>query len=255
LKKGNWRKWHRSGERDLKDLQSPRLQNIVARCLDPCPDTRPNALEFLNEICAELKETFDLDIAKTLELWRSACQGHDPMVQNEHRGWAATQSPRLGENESAVSRENMSKRLRQINVFDFETCELWIPLAESFVCLAEGNDDLLAEQNRIRKLALEYLETILGTLDQCAIRQLPSRSDWPTLRQFERFSWLIKRVADLAGITATDRSEVFRKLGPYARSALYYESASDLRLRIGNHVAIEMLSSAIAEAPNEPVNL
>jgi serine/threonine protein kinase len=251
LKKENWRKWHESGDRNLKDLQPPGLQRIVERCLDPCPDSRPDALEFLNEICAELKSTYDLDIAGTLRLWRL----DHPVAQNEHYAWAAVQSQRLGADQSRVSLKDVTKRLQQANVVDFETSESWVPLAESFVCLAEGNPDLLAQQNRIRNLALKYLQTILGTLDQSGISQLPSRSDWSTLREFERFSWLVKRLADLAGITATNGSEFLQELGSYARSALYYAWASAVHGQEGNdQAAIEMLSSAIAEAPNEPVN-
>jgi hypothetical protein len=253
---GKWRKWVESGERSLKELQSPRLQRVVERCLDPCPDSRPDAQEFLNEMCAELKLTYDLDVAQTLNLWRSDAYGDDPLAQNEHYAWAAAQSQRLGTKESADSREDISKRLQQANVVDFETCELWIPLAESFVCLAAGNADLLAEQDRIRKLASDYLVTILGTLDHSGVRQLPRRSDLPTVvREFERFSELVKRVADAAGIMTTHSSDFLQKLGPYARSALYFGWASDLRLQVGtDQVVMEMLSSAIAEAPSEPVN-
>jgi hypothetical protein len=65
---------------------------------------------------------------------------------------------------------------------------------------------------------------------------------------------LVKGLADIAEIEAADSSDLSQKLGPYARAALYYGFASDLRLQRGNQVAIEMLSSAIGEAPNEPVN-
>jgi len=248
---GKWRKWVESGERNFRQIQSPRLQRIIERCLDPFPDSRPDSLEFLDELCAELRSTHCLDVAKTLALWRSGASGDDLVAQHEHEAWAAAQSPRLGAAETQASLQQISKKMEQVNVIDFEGCEAWAALAEAFVHLTAGTPE---EKDRIRKLASDYLVTILGPLDGSAIRQLGHRSDWPTLREYERFSMLVKGLADIAEIAATDSSELLQKLGPYARAALYYGFASDLRLQRGTQVAIEILSSAIVEAPNEPVN-
>jgi hypothetical protein len=248
---GKWKRWVQNGERNLRQIQSPRLQRIIERCLDPNPDSRPDSLEFLDELCAELRSTHRLDVAETLGRWRSGASGGDLVAQHEHEAWAAVQSPCLGAAETRASLQQISKKMEQVNVVDFEGCEVWAPLADAFVHLTPGTPE---EQDRIRKLASDHLVTILGPLDRSAIRQLGHRSDWPALREFERFSMLVKGLADIAEIGANDSSDLSQKLGPYARAALYYGFASDLRLQRGNQVAIEMLSFAIVEAPNEPVN-
>jgi serine/threonine protein kinase len=147
---GKWKKWVENGERNLRQIQSTRLQRIIERCLDPNPDSRPDSLEFLDELCAELSSTHCLDVAKTLGLWRSGASGGDLVAQHDHEAWAAVQSPRLGAAETQASLQQISKKMEQVNVIDFEGCEAWARLAEAFVHLTAGTPE---EQDRIRKLA------------------------------------------------------------------------------------------------------
>ncbi len=142
------------------------------------------------------------------------------------------------------------KKMNQIDVVDFESCEAWAPLAEAFVGLTR---DTPAERDRVRKFALHWLVTIVGSLDQPAIKQLGHRSDWPTLREYERFSMLVSSLARI-GEVDNNSSELLLKMGPCARAAIYFGFASKLRLDEGNQAAIEMLASAIKEAPHEPVH-
>jgi serine/threonine protein kinase len=248
---GKWRRWVKNGERNLQEIESPRLRTMIERCFCASPDSRPDALEFLHEICAELKARYRLDIVGTLELWRSTYPGDDSAAQNDYASWAALQSPLLGVRETQASLDNTLKRLNRIRVIDFETCESWASLAESIVYLSAADD---AERDRIRKLASDYLITILGPLGQVAVQELGYRSDWPTLRQYERYSLLAGKLASIAQLKVDEGSEIVQMLGPYARAALRFAWASGLRLERGNQAAIEMLSSAIVEAPSEPAN-
>jgi hypothetical protein len=71
------------------------------------------------------------------------------------------------------------------------------------------------------------------------------------LKEYERLSNLVGLLAHIGEIDENNSSELLQKLGSNARGALYFSFASGLRLQKGNQAAIEMLSSAIAEAPNE----
>ncbi len=246
---GKWKEWANSGIRNLEQIKSPRLKRIIKLCLDPSPDARPDALSFLDEVCAELKLTYGFGIEQTLKLWRSPVSGDDPVAKSEHVAWAATQSLRLGTNETEKSFRKISEQLQQINVIDFESCELWVPRAEAAISLAAGNPE---EEGRIREHACKYLVSILGKLDRSAIGQLLPRNDWPKLRGFERFSELVTRMAEISGKSATDNSEFLHELNAYGRSALFFGWASAPH-QVGNYqAAIEMISSAIAETPDEP---
>jgi hypothetical protein len=140
---GKWRRWIENGKRDLQEIESPRLKAMIERCLAPSSNSRPDALEFLHEICAELKARYRLDIAGTLVLWRR-------LLSREARSLSFSDA-----------KERRFKRLNRIRVIDFETCESWASLAESVVYLSAADD---AERDRIRKLASDYLITILGPL-------------------------------------------------------------------------------------------
>jgi hypothetical protein len=225
------------------------LEAVIRKCLSASPDSRPDALEFLNEICIELKKNFSLDIARTLELWRSGAAGDDNVAKNEQFAWAAKQSPRLGATDAEVSRNQLSDKLRKIDVVDFKSCEEWAPLAEAFVHLTAVDND---ERRHIRTLASEHLIKMLGALGSNEVAQLGARSDWPTLRPFERYEMLASTLSAIAALGADERSSINERLGSYAKSALIYSSASKLRSMGENQAAIEMLSGAIAEAPSEP---
>lgn len=71
------------------------------------------------------------------------------------------------------------------------------------------------------------------------------------MKEYERFSNLVSLLADIGEIDENNSAGLLQNLGPNARGALYFSFASALRLRKKNQTAIEMLSSAIAEAPNE----
>jgi len=57
---GNWIKWVTEGTRNLSGVNSTKLEAVIRKCLSASPDSRPDALEFLNEICIELKKNFSL---------------------------------------------------------------------------------------------------------------------------------------------------------------------------------------------------
>lgn len=243
-----WKRWVESGERILAQIESPRLRHVIEKCLHPAPGLRPSAQEFLGELCTELRVTYSIDIEQTLKLWRSGVFGDNRVARHEHEAWAAAQSPRLGGTEKQASLEQIEKKMKQVNVIDFESCETWAPLAEAFVLLT---GDTPEEQGRIRTLASHYLATVLGPLSDSAIKQLGRRSDLPFLKEYERFNNLVSLLAHIAAIDENNSSELLQKLGSTARGALYFSFASGLRNQKGNRPAIEMLSSAIAEAPNE----
>jgi Protein kinase domain len=250
---GKWRRWVEGGERELKNIRSPRLREVIERCLNPSPDKRPDALEFLNEILVESKSTYGLDVAGTLELWRRPAFGDNGSVAlNEHAAWAAAEAQSLGAKQAQASLDKIRVGLTRLRVVDFESLEAWVPIAETLVQSAAGNSD---EQNRIRNLASEHLIAILAPIDMPALKEIPPRDDWAGIREFERFSTLIGRLAKIAGITAPPEPGFFEQLGPYARSALYFDWAGTLHFPRGDlRAAMEMLTSAIAEAPDESTN-
>jgi serine/threonine protein kinase len=247
---GKWRRWIDSKERFLGEIQSPRLHRIIERCLDPMPDSRPSATEFLEELCTELKCGYSIDVVQTLILWRSRIFGDNIVAKHDYEAWAAVQSLRLGELEKQTSLQQIAKKMEQINVHDFESCEAWAPLAEAFVQLSDNSE----EQDCIRKIALHYLVTILGPFSGSAIRQLGRRSDLPSLREYERFSQLVGDLARIGEFRTKNNLELLQKLGSTAGAALYFYLSSELRMEEGNRKAIEMLSYAISKAPDEAVH-
>jgi hypothetical protein len=246
---GAWRKWATGGTRNLTGVNSTKLQAVIQKCLCASPDLRPDALEFLNEICCELRTNFGLDVAKTLQLWRSGVVGDDPVANNEQYAWAAKQSPRLGAHETEASLVQISEKLWGIDVVDFKSCEEWAPLAEALVHLVTANHE---RQSQIRKLASEHLVKILGRLDRNEVVQLGVRGDWPTLRPFERYAMLVGALADIAELEISNDSDVVRQLESYAKSTLYYHLSSKYRSTGHHKSAIAVLSDAISESPSEP---
>ncbi len=246
---GNWIRWVTDGTRNLSGVTSTKLQAVIRKCLSASPDARPDALEFLNEVCIELKTTFSIDIAQTLELWRSGAAGDDNVVKNEQFAWAAKQSPRLGITEAEVSRMQLAEKLSKIDVVDFKSCEEWAPLADALLYLIAENHET---RRHIRNLASEYLVSILGRTGRSELAQLGVRSDLPTLRPFERYSALAGTLADIAELTLDNGAVIEKQLDPYAKSALRYSTASKLWASGKNNAAIEKLSDSIAEAPDEP---
>jgi hypothetical protein len=246
-----WKSWVDSGKRNLKDIQSSRLRSVIERCLDPSPDQRPDALEFLNVVTEELGTTHGLHVAETLELWRRPIFSSDNSTSlNEHAAWASAQAQNLGGKQAQVALDKIQNKLDSLSVVDFESLEAWVPIAETVIQSTSENSD---EHTRIRALASEYLVAILAPLDKLALKQIPSRNDL-VVGKFERFSELIGRVAKIAEITAPHDPELIQQLGPYAKSALYFDCAGTRRSLHDLKGALEMLSSAIAEAPHEPTN-
>ena len=247
---GRWKKWVDSGERNLKNINSSRLRSVIEQCLAPSPEKRPSALRFLNEIVVELEVTHRLEVAETLELWRRPIIGHDNSVAlNDHAAWASAQAQNLGGKQAQVSLGNTLDKLNSLSVDDFESLEAWVSLAETVIQSTVENSD---EQIRIRDLASEHLVAILAPLDKPAVKQIPSRSDL-IIREFERFAMLLGRVVGILGVTVPPLPEHLH-LGAYAKSALYFDSAGECRWQHDLQATMEMLSSAIAEAPDEPMN-
>ncbi|TAJ77601.1 MAG: protein kinase family protein [Gallionellaceae bacterium] len=252
----SWKKWVESGERKLEGISSDRIRTMILRCLNLDPAARPDANECLGEICAELKETYCLDIAQALAAWRKPIF-ESVAAQNEHQAWAANNSIRLGSSEVIRSLEQITSRLKKIQVHDICSCEEWVPLADSYLKLLEAAGEVQeASKVPIRKLALNYLLSILGKLDRPDVLNIQARDDLPNVVQpFERFSEVVKLMADLADFPQGDELEPVEKLGAYARSALAFGKASALRFEGGRQSeVIALLTTAINVAQDEPVN-
>jgi serine/threonine protein kinase len=86
---GKWLRWVSGRERNLQGIESRVMKSVIERCLDPDPDLRPQPLEMLDAICAELETAYGLEIADTLRLWRSEAGSNVPVAQAEHLAWAA----------------------------------------------------------------------------------------------------------------------------------------------------------------------
>lgn len=253
---GSWKNWVESGERNLDGISSDRMRNMILRCLNPDPDARPDANECLSEICAELKETYHIDIEQTLAAWRKPIFD-SVTAQNDHQAWAANNSIRLGPSEVIRSLEQITSMLKMMQVNDINSCEEWVPLADSYFKLVEAAGEVQeASDVPIRKLALDYLLSILGKLDRPDVLNIQVRDDLPGVMQpFERFSEVVKRMADLADFPQGDELEAVEKLGAYARSALAFGKASVLRVEGGGQSeVIALLTTAINAAQDEPVN-
>jgi len=252
---GKWKRWAESGDRILDDIKSSRVRRIVERCLDSDPGKRPDALGCIFEICEELKEIYKIDIASTLAEWRKPAIEMSAASLNEYHAWAGANSILLSPAESKVSRNQVLKKLQQIDVIDFETCEAWMPLADTFIKLScSGSIEASKEVSKIRKSAAHYFVSILGAFDELKMSLLPKRQDWPKgIRPFERFSIAIKSMANLAQIPLENDSEVLKRISCYARSALMFNTAVNLRMQAPDK-AIDMLARAIDESPNEPTN-
>ena len=254
---GKWKRWAESGERSLGGIASDRMRRMIERCLGANPSERPNADECIGEICAELKETCGADIAQTLAAWRQPASGTSLVAPNEQYAWAGTHSIRLGPVETARSLEQITTHLQEIDVLDLETCEQWVPLAESFVSLVESIDgNSLDRQAAVRSNALGCLVSILGKLDPLAIESIPTRDGWfGSVRPFERFSEVVTRMARLTGFRYEVGADVFEQLGPYAKAALAFGTAFDVRANGGKEAEVaDLLAAAIKFAPKEPTN-
>lgn len=251
---GSWKRWVESGERYLDGISSDRIRTMILRCLDHDPAARPDANECLGEICTELKETCHLDIEQTLAAWRRPIS--DSLVdQYEHQAWAANNSIRLGASEVIRSLEQITSRLNKVQVYDIISCEEWIPLADSYLELVEATGEIQeASEVPIRKLALSYLLSILGKLNRLDILNIQARDYYAGIQPFERYSDIVRCMADLAGFPR-DELEATKQLGSYARSALAFGKASALRLDGGGQSeVIALLTAAINAAQDEPVN-
>ena len=252
----SWKRWVESGERKLEGICSDRIRTMIRRCLYPEPAERPDANECLSEICAELKETYQLDIEQTLAAWREPIFD-SVTAQNDHQAWAANNSIRLGTSEVIRSLEQLTTRLNKIQIHDINTCEEWVPLADSYHKLVEAAGEIQESSGiSVRKLALNYLLSILGMLERSDVLNIQVRDDLPEVIQpFERFSEVVKRMADLAEFPQSDELAAFDKLGAYARSALAFGKASALRSEGGSQSeVIALLATAINAAQDEPVN-
>jgi len=252
----SWKKWVKDGKRILDGISSSRIRTMILNCLDSDAATRPDANECLSAICAELKETYHIDIAQTLAAWRKPIFD-SVAAQNDHQAWAANNSIRLGSSEVVRSLEQLISRLKKIQVHDINTCEAWVSLADSYLQLVEAAGEIQeASEVPVRKLALDYLLSILGKLDRSDVLNIQARDDLPEVMQpFERFSGVVKRMADLADFSHGDELEAVEKLGAYARSALAFGKASVLRVDGGSQSeVIALLTTAINAARDEPVN-
>lgn len=252
----SWKKWVETGKRELEGISSGRIRTMILRCLDPDPAARPDANECLGEICDELKENYHIDIEQTLAAWREPIFD-SVAAQNDHQAWAANNSNRLGPSEVIRSLEQITSMLKKMQVHDINSCEGWVPLADSYLKLVEAAGEVQeASEIPIRKLALDYLLSILGKLDRSDVLNIQARDDLPEVMQpFERFSEVVKRMADLADFPQGDELEAVEKLGAYARSALAFGKASVLRVEGGSQSeVIALLTTAINAAQDEPVN-
>ncbi len=70
----------------------------------------------MSEICLELLEIYGQDIAPTLQLWDEQSSS---ISDNEHTGWAATQTIGLGVEEEKRSKEALERQIKEVAVRDF----------------------------------------------------------------------------------------------------------------------------------------
>lgn len=97
--------------------------------------------------------------------------------------------------------------------------------------------------------------SILGKLNRLDILNIQARDYYAGIQPFERYSDIVRRMADLAAFPHGDELEATKQIGAYARSALAFGKASVLRIDGGNQSeVIALLTTAINAAQDEPVN-
>jgi serine/threonine protein kinase len=250
---GNWRKWIVDGERNLDGVRSERMRSMILKCLMPDPNLRPDAIECLNDIIKELRDSHQIDIEPTLAHWSEPIYS-SLVAQTTHHAWATDNSARLGSIEAVKSLSKLIAALQDFHVNDLNTCEAWIPLANSYLKRITDVDDAMVEKLPLRKLAKKYFFEILAKVEKPNLSFLNPRDDLSSLIQpYERFSEIIHRVAILTGISF-DSLVDDNQISSYAKSALTFAISSTLRFEGGQHTdVINLVTKSIAFAPYEPV--
>lgn len=249
---GKWKRCVETGDWNLNEISSDRLRQLIMKCLQVSPESRPTPDECVGEICSELLEIYGQDIAPTLQLWN---EQSSPIAENEHIGWAATQTIGLGVDEEKRSGDVLERRLKGVAVRDFEDCETWIVLVRPLIDLLEREDhpESTLKIGQLRKSASLYLTKVLGEMDRHGMEAVSQRGDWPkSVQPFERFSEAVAGMADIAEFEYELAKGVSPRLGPLALAALAFANASRYREQDCSKNEY-FLSEAIRHAHDEAV--
>jgi serine/threonine protein kinase len=254
--KGKWKRCIEKADWNLDDINSERLKHLICSLLEVAPADRPTPAECISDICDELREMYSIDIAPNL-LASNEISQLSPIAEADHSAHAARQVIGLGPRDELLSRKKLEWRIGEVIVRDFETCEIWLTLAESLIALLEREEgpDPIRKIGQLRETAKSYLEGILGKVDRPHMDTIPIRDDWNTnLRPFERYYPVVDTAANIAGVKYDSEIAGASTLGSLALSALAFSNASRAHSGISVPNTIEFyLAESIRHAPEESV--
>lgn len=249
---GKWKRLVEKGDWELNGIGSDRLKLLITRCLQVAPESRPSPEVCMSEICLELLEIYGQDIAPTLQLWDEQSSS---ISDNEHTGWAATQTIGLGVEEEKRSKEALERRIKEVAVRDFEACERWIVLVVPLIKLleCESHRESAVKISQLRKSANRHLTNVLGVMNRGDMEAVLLRKDFmKSVQPFERFSEVVSGMADIARFEYELAKGVSPKLGSLTLAALAFDIASRTRGTNGSKYE-QFLSEAIRHMPDEAV--
>lgn len=248
---GKWTRWASSNDKLLNGIPTEPLKNIIFRCLDADPHSRPTALEFFDVVCDSIYDLAGIDTKPVLELWRIAAGDNSPIAKADHRAWTTEQAQRLGNAQAENTLTKLLTELQNVAVTDFASCEVGASLAQTYVRAAPQQPPNAEE---VRELAKHFIGTILSKLNRNDINNVERRTDLPSFRGFERYAQLLGNLFAIAGLPIQEQTLVAKANGNFMLSASYYAQASEQYAKGNNRQAIQLLSRALEADPTEPTN-
>jgi serine/threonine protein kinase len=255
---GVWRKTVERGEWNLEGICSPRLLELVKRCLNPIPMDRPSAVESVEIVCKELKEVYGVDIRPTLDLWsKESVRDVLPWVSPEREEIGRLRSTiGLGKEEAKKAVLRLREILCLMEPANLYSIEDWIRGAEALLDVLERDrsQEADADRKRVRAKARDLFSRRLGMM---------SKRDFETLSQsinvndyqrpFQHFAHIIGDLSELANIDFEQAYQGEWGLSDLALSGFAFAMHSRSRLGYTKRGTMDYLNIAIDLSPGEAV--
>jgi hypothetical protein len=232
-KEDKYRKWAGSSERDLSQVDLPKVRELLNRCLTADPQHRPGADEFIQVLALAIRATSGTDIVHWLQAMNQQAVKDSNL---NHEIWAAKEFAVGGPRPLERSILDLEERLV---LFEYpeslHDIAQWFHVAAPLMLMLRrrGTRDDTSRIMKLCNVAQQLTNHALFGLNQAewdAAWRIKLIREFAANRSFEAFAALIQKVRTILSMSMT-QSEValwFQAATPFCLSAYHFCVASDL---------------------------